>query len=121
MTDEHTDTDTRSGDGDRHRTAHLEMDGMDLTIMNMTKKKTTTAKKTATPLRKSKVWVVRHTNMGTPERGEIHSIYTSKRDALKRMEVELREGYDATMQDNEDCDYEMMYISEETLYTPVKA
>jgi hypothetical protein len=55
------------------------------------------------------VFVLHHTNQGTPESGEIHSIYTTESAALAAMSAELREGYDGvTMQENEDEDYDYM-------------
>jgi hypothetical protein len=64
----------------------------------------------------STVFVLHHTNQGTPESGEIHSIYTTKSSALAAMAAELEEGYDGvTMQDNADEDYVYMYITEQYL------
>ena len=62
------------------------------------------------------VFVLHHTNQGTPESGEIHSIYTTESSALAAMAAELEEGYDGvTLQENEDEDYEYMYITEQYL------
>ena len=62
------------------------------------------------------VFVLHHTNQGTPESGEIHSIYTTESSALAAMEAELEEGYDGvTMQENADEDYVYMYITEQYL------
>jgi F420-dependent methylenetetrahydromethanopterin dehydrogenase len=64
----------------------------------------------------STVFVLHHTNQGTPESGEIHSIYTTKSSALAAMAEELENGYDGvTMQDNADEDYVYMYITEQYL------
>ena len=64
------------------------------------------------------VYVLHHTNPGTPESGEIHSIYTTEADALKAMEKALDEEYDGvTPGQNEDEDYDYMYITRQTLYT----
>ena len=62
------------------------------------------------------VFVLHHTNSGTPESGEIHSIYTTEPAALAAMAVELDEGYDGvTVQENEDEDFDYMYITEQYL------
>ena len=72
--------------------------------------------KTAQVKTTSTVFVLHHTNQGTPESGEIHSIYTTKSSALAAMAAELEEGYDGvTMQDNADEDYVYMYITEQYL------
>jgi len=64
----------------------------------------------------STVFVLHHTNQGTPESGEIHSIYTTKSSALDAMAEELKTGYGGiTMQENEDDDYINMYITEQFL------
>jgi len=64
----------------------------------------------------STVFVLHHTNQGTPESGEIHSIYTTKSSALDAMAEELETGYGGiTMQENEDDDYIHMYITEQFL------
>jgi hypothetical protein len=64
----------------------------------------------------STVFVLHHTNQGTPESGEIHSIYTTESSALAAMAEELENGYDGvTMQDNADEDYVYMYITEQYL------
>jgi len=65
-----------------------------------------------------KVYVLHHANPGTPERGEIHSIYATEADALKAMEKALDEEYDgATLEENEEEDYDYMYITEQTFYS----
>ena len=62
------------------------------------------------------VFVLHHTNQGTPESGEIHSIYITKSSALAAMAEELETGYGGiTMQENEDDDYIHMYITEQFL------
>jgi len=62
------------------------------------------------------VFVLHHTNSGTPESGEIHSIYTSRIAALAAMEQALEELYDGvSAQENEDEDFIYMYISEQVL------
>ena len=62
------------------------------------------------------VFVLHHTNSGTPESGEIHSIYTTESAALAAMAVELDEGYDGvTVQQNEDEDFDYLYITEQYL------
>jgi hypothetical protein len=64
----------------------------------------------------STVFVLHHTNQGTPESGEIYSIYTTKSSALAAMAEELENGYGGiTMQENEDDDYIYMYITEQFL------
>ena len=64
----------------------------------------------------STVFVLHHTNQGTPESGEIHSIYITKSSALAAMAEELETGYGGiTMQENEDDDYIHMYITEQFL------
>ena len=60
------------------------------------------------------VFVLHHTNSGSPESGEIQSIYTTEKAALAAMEKELKNNYDATMKDNRDEEY--MYISSQSLY-----
>ena len=66
----------------------------------------------------STVYVLHHTNPGTPESGEIHSIYTTEVDALKAMEKALDVEYDGTTPDeNIEEDYDYMYITKQTLYT----
>lgn len=61
------------------------------------------------------VFVLHHTLQGTPESGEIHSIYTTAAAAEEAMAVELEEGYRVTMQDNEDGNFDYMYISQQIL------
>ena len=62
------------------------------------------------------VYVLHHTNQGTPESGEIHSIYTTESSALAAMAAELQDGYDGvTMEENEDEDCIYMYITEQFL------
>jgi hypothetical protein len=64
------------------------------------------------------VYVLHHTNPGTPESGEIHSIYITEADALKAMEKALDEEYDGVTPDqNEEEDNDYMYISEQTLFS----
>jgi len=64
------------------------------------------------------VYVLHHTNTGTPDPGEIHSIYTTEADALKAMEKALDEEYDGvTLDQNEDLQYDYMYITKQTFYT----
>jgi hypothetical protein len=64
------------------------------------------------------VYVLHHTNNGTPDPGEIHSIYTTEADALKAMEKALDEEYDGvTLDRNEDLQYDYMYITKQTLYS----
>ena len=64
------------------------------------------------------VYVLHHTNLGTPESGEIHSIYITEADALKAMEKALDEEYDGVTPDqNEEEDNDYMYISEQTLFS----
>jgi hypothetical protein len=81
-----------------------------MTDIERTQNKMAQAKTTST------VFVLHHTNQGTPESGEIHSIYTTESSALAAMAAELEEGYDGvTMQDNADEDYVYMYITEQYL------
>jgi hypothetical protein len=62
------------------------------------------------------VFVLHHTNQGTPESGEIHSIYTTEAAAEEAMAAILNWDYDGvTMQENEDEDYIYMYISQQVL------
>ena len=63
------------------------------------------------------VYVLHHTNQGTPESGEIHSIYTTIEAAEAAMDEVLREDYDSSTVENEDEDYIYMYISEQTLHS----
>ena len=66
----------------------------------------------------NKVYVLHHSNTGCPESGEIHSIYTTEADAFKAMEKVLDEEYDGiTLNQNEDLQYEYMYITRQTFYT----
>jgi len=60
------------------------------------------------------VFVLHHTNQGTPESGEIHSIYTTETAALAAMAAELQDNYEVTMKDNKDEEY--MYITKQLLY-----
>ena len=63
------------------------------------------------------VYVLHHTNSGTPESGEIHSIYASEQSAIKAMETVLNDDYDGvTLDENEQEDFEYMYISEQTMH-----
>lgn len=74
----------------------------------------TSTNKKETPPTKKKVYVLHHSFIGTPESGEIHSIYSSMRDAKSAMKRVLDEDYDgATPADNEDGEY--MYITTQTL------
>jgi hypothetical protein len=61
------------------------------------------------------VHVLHYTNQGTPESGEIHSIYTTESSALAAMEDELERGFGVPMEENENEDYIYMYISEQYL------
>ena len=62
------------------------------------------------------VYVLHHTNSGTPESGQIHSIHSTEAGALNTMKIVLDEDYDGvTMEDNENEDFDYMYISEQTL------
>ena len=66
--------------------------------------------------KKSKtVYVVHHTNQGTPESGEIHGIFETEEGALEAMAECLVNDYDSTAEENEEDDYIYMYISEHTL------
>ena len=68
--------------------------------------------------KKSKtVYVVHHTNQGTPESGEIHGIFATEEGALKAMADCLVNDYETTMEENEEDDYIYMYISEQTLWS----
>ena len=60
------------------------------------------------------VFVLHHTNQGTPESGEIHSIYTTEAAAKAAMKKELEDNYEVTVKDNRDEEY--MYISKQLLY-----
>ena len=62
------------------------------------------------------VFVLHHTNQGTPESGEIHSIYTTEAAAEEAMAAILNWDYDGvTMQENEDEGFIYMYISQQIL------
>ena len=63
------------------------------------------------------VYVLHHAYHGTPESGEIHSIYATEAAAEKAMEEVLHEVYESTLQENEDEDCMYMYISEQTFYS----
>jgi hypothetical protein len=62
------------------------------------------------------VYVLHHTNLGTPESGEIHSIHRTESSALKLMKVVLDSVYSVTMEENEESQYDYMYISEQKIY-----
>ena len=60
-----------------------------------------------------KIYIVHHTNLGTPEANEIFGAYATERLAIAAMGTELSEGYDGTtLVENEDNDFEYMYYSE---------
>ena len=62
------------------------------------------------------VFVLHHRNQGTPESGEIHSIYTTEAAAEEAMAAILDWDYNGvTMQENIDSDYIYMYISQQVL------
>lgn len=62
------------------------------------------------------VFVLHHTNLGTPESGDIHSIYTTEAAAEEAMAAILNWDYGGvTMQENEDEGFIYMYISQQIL------
>lgn len=64
------------------------------------------------------VYVLRHTNEGTPESGEIESIHRTKESALKKMEEVLNDMYDGvTINQNKKEDDFYMFISEAPMYS----
>ena len=59
------------------------------------------------------VYIVHHTNSGTPEANEIFGAYATEELAIAAMKTELDRGYDGTtLEENEDEDFEYMYCSE---------
>jgi len=77
----------------------------------------TTTKTNSNTMTTTSVYVLHHTNSGTPESGEIHGIYTTEDAALQAMEEVLKEEYEVTMDENEEEDFIYMYISEQTLFS----
>ena len=65
----------------------------------------------------SKVYVVHHTNEGTPESGEIHGIFATEELALGAMATALENDYESSLEENEEDDYINMFISEHTLWS----
>ena len=65
----------------------------------------------------SRVYVVHHTNEGTPESGEIYGIFVSEESALQAMESALEGDYDSSLNENREEDYIHMFISEQTLWS----
>ena len=62
------------------------------------------------------VFVLHRTNRGTPESGEIHSIYTTEASAEEAMAAILNWDYGGiTLQENEDEGFIYMYISQQIL------
>ena len=61
------------------------------------------------------IYVVHHTNQGTPESNEIHGIYSTLESATFAMEAELSNSYDSSIEENEDEDCIYMWIGEHTL------
>ena len=64
-----------------------------------------------------KVYVVHHTNQGTPESGEIHGIFATEASALQAMESALENDYESSLEENEKDNYIYMFISEHTLWS----
>ena len=56
-----------------------------------------------------KVYIVHHTNQGTPESGEIHAVYSSSEAAYAELDKMLIEYYDVEPDDKDADDF--MYIS----------
>ena len=65
----------------------------------------------------SKVYVVHHTNEGTPESGEIYGIFATEESALQAMESALENDYESSLEENEEDDHIHMFISEQTLWS----
>ena len=66
---------------------------------------------------KTKVYVVHHTNQGTPESGEIHGIYATEELAIQAMAACLEDFYESSLSENEEEDYMYMYISEQVFHS----
>ena len=66
------------------------------------------------------VYVVHHTNQGTPESGEIYGIYATEESALKAMADCLEDEYNCSLDENEEEDYIYMYISEQVFHSETK-
>jgi len=66
---------------------------------------------------KAKVYVVHHTNQGTPESGEIYGIYATEESALSAMAECLENEYESSLDENEEEDYIYMYISEQAFHS----
>ena len=65
----------------------------------------------------TKVYVVHHTNRGTPESGEIYGIYATEELALQVMSDCLKNDYESSLIENEEKDYIYMYISEQIFHS----
>ena len=63
------------------------------------------------------VYVVHHTNQGTPESGEIYGIYATEELALQAMSDCLKNDYESSLEENEEEDYMYMYISEQSFHS----
>ena len=59
----------------------------------------------------AKVYILHHTNQGTPEANEIDSVHATMAEAKAQMKKALHEDYEATPAENEDEDYIYMYIT----------
>jgi hypothetical protein len=66
---------------------------------------------------KTKVYVVHHTNQGTPESGEIYGIYATEELAIQAMAACLEDFYESSLSENEEEDYMYMYISEQVFHS----
>ena len=61
----------------------------------------------------AKVYILHHTNQGTPEANEIESVHGTMAEAKAQMKKVLHEDYEVTPAENEDEEY--MYISSHTV------
>ena len=57
----------------------------------------------------AKVYILHHTNQGTPEANEIESVHGTMAEAKAHMKKVLHEDYEVTPAENEEEDY--MYMS----------
>lgn len=63
-----------------------------------------------------RVYVVHHTNQGTPESGEIYGIYATEELAIQAMSDCLEDFYESSLSENEKEDYVYMHISEQRFH-----
>lgn len=61
------------------------------------------------------IYIVHHTNQGTPESNEIHGVYSTLKSATAAMKAELIESYDSSIEENKSEDYPYMWIAKHPL------